>query len=141
MLFRSVSQSRYNHTCSQRRDDFNQPEQTITKKEQNKQMNTVLEQIAPQAAREYREKVDPQHQRKYSPAKAQAFAREMVDQSFHGIRKDGRVFSGIIIDLWSWSNDPARGQLVVIRQSDGKIKSVYLHDLISYSASNWVCPS
>jgi hypothetical protein len=66
---------------------------------------------------------------------------EMLDQSFHGVRKDGRVFSGIIIDLWSWSNDPARGQLVVIKQSDGKIKSVYLHDLISYSASNWVCPS
>ena len=58
---------------------------------------------------------------------------EVVGQSFCGTRKDGRVFSGVITDLWSWSDNPSRGQLVVIKQSDGKIKSVYLHDLISHS--------
>ena len=63
-------------------------------------MNTALEQIAPQVAREYREKADPQHQRKYSPKKAQAFAREMVARHWYlnhqGIAFDdkGRLIDG-----------------------------------------------
>jgi hypothetical protein len=60
---------------------------------------------------------------------------DKVDKGFCGVRKDGRVFAGVIVDLWSWSNNPARGQLVVIRQVDGQMKSVYLHDLVSYSIS------
>ena len=61
--------------------------------------------------------------------------REHYGKSFVGERKDGRIFRGKVIDVWSWpSTDPERGELVVLKQDDDRIKSVYVKDLLS----SWV---
>ena len=59
--------------------------------------------------------------------------REHYHEQFVGERKDGRVFQGTIIDVWSWpSTDPERGELVLLKQDDGEIKSVYVKDLLTF---------
>ena len=58
--------------------------------------------------------------------------RDNYGKTFVGERKDGRIFCGTIIDVWSWpSTNPEKGELVVIQQDDGNIKSVYINQLIS----------
>jgi hypothetical protein len=56
--------------------------------------------------------------------------REHYNKRFTGQRKDGRIFTGIIIDVWSWpSTNPAKGEMVVIQQDNGLIKSVLVNNL------------
>ena len=58
--------------------------------------------------------------------------RDHYNKQFVGKRKDGRVFKGIIIDVLSWpSTNPEKGEMIVIKQEDGKIKSVLKNDLVS----------
>ena len=59
---------------------------------------------------------------------------ENCGKKFIGERKDGRIFAGTIIDVWSWpSTNPEKGEMIVIKQQDQQIKSVYLNNLVSYS--------
>lgn len=60
--------------------------------------------------------------------------RDNYDKSFVGERKDGRVFAGTIIDVWSWpSTNPEKGEMLVIKQTDGLIKSVLVNNLKNYT--------
>jgi hypothetical protein len=60
--------------------------------------------------------------------------RDHYNKRFTGQRKDGRVFNGIIIDVWSWpSTNPAKGEMVVVKQDDGLIKSVLVNNLVTFS--------
>jgi hypothetical protein len=60
--------------------------------------------------------------------------RDHYNKRFTGERKDGRIFTGVIIDVWSWpSTDPAKGEMVVIQQDDGLIKSVLVNNLVTCS--------
>ena len=59
--------------------------------------------------------------------------RDNYGKTFVGERKDGRIFRGTIIDVWSWaSTNPEKGVMVVIQQDDGLIKSVLVNNLTSY---------
>lgn len=59
---------------------------------------------------------------------------ENCGKQFIGERKDGRIFAGTIIDVWSWpSTNPEKGEMIVIKQQNQQIKSVYLNNLVSYS--------
>jgi|LakMenE18May11ns_1017448.scaffolds.fasta_scaffold9873157_1 hypothetical protein len=56
--------------------------------------------------------------------------REHYNKRFTGQRKDGRIFTGVIIDVWSWpSTNPAKGEMLVIKQDDGLIKSILVNNL------------
>jgi hypothetical protein len=60
--------------------------------------------------------------------------RDHYNKRFTGERKDGRVFTGVIIDVWSWpSTNPAKGEMVIIQQDDGLIKSVLMNNLVTCS--------
>lgn len=59
---------------------------------------------------------------------------QYCDSRFHCVRNDGRTFDGIIVDVWSWpSTNPEKGELLIIKQDDGTIKSVYVKDLTSHN--------
>ena len=58
--------------------------------------------------------------------------REHYNKRFTCQRNDGRIFTGVIIDVWSWpSTNPEKGEMVVIKQDDGLIKSVLVNNLVS----------
>jgi hypothetical protein len=59
--------------------------------------------------------------------------REHYNKRFICERKDGRIFVGTIIDVWSWpSTNPNKGEMVVIQQDDGLFKSVLVNNLSYY---------
>lgn len=62
---------------------------------------------------------------------------EHCDKKFVGQRKDGRLFAGNIIDVWSWpSTNPEKGELIIIQQEDQQIKSVLKNNLEWFSIDN-----
>lgn len=60
--------------------------------------------------------------------------REHYNKHFTCQRKDGRIFTGVIIDVWSWpSTDPDKGEMVVIQQDNRLVKSVLVNNLVTFS--------
>lgn len=50
---------------------------------------------------------------------------DKIGHGFKGIRKDGRIFRGVVQDV----RTVAKGTLVVIRQLDNAHKSFYMEDI------------
>ena len=57
---------------------------------------------------------------------------DKIGWGFKGCRKDGRVFIGVIRDVRIVKGERT---LVVIRQTDGNHKSVYMDEIRGWSAS------
>lgn len=56
---------------------------------------------------------------------------DKIGYGFRGVRNDGRVFVGTVLNV----ANTVRGVLLIIKQANNEVKSVYAHDLSSWSAS------